>query len=166
MACVGSNAISGATFAHWAVVAERASGNGHHKRGTRPTRAAVTQALAFLISSDWVLGEAADLHIALAEATVRHRFDRLRREQFHKRGAFRAFLGSTGETLDDLLLRVRLSMLSTLIQQRIVGRAHDPHLQRRRLTRFVRNFRLKWRAQTYCESRFAIADCGHTASTL
>lgn len=166
VACVGSDAISGTTFAHWAAVAQRAAGSGHHQHSTGLTRAVVMETMGFLISTDWVLGEAADLHVVVSDAEVRHRFDRLRREQFHRRSAFRAFLRSTGETVDDLLLRVRLSVLSTRIQQRIVGHGHHPRLQQRRLSRFVRRFQRKWRAQTYCESRFAVSDCGHAVSTL
>ncbi len=166
VACVGSDAISGATFAHWAAVAQRAAGSGHEKRSNRLTRAEAIEAMSFLISSDWVLGEAADLHIVVSGTEVRHRLDHLRRKQFHRRSAFRAFLRSTGETADDLLLRVRLSMLSVAIQRRIVGHEHRPRVQQRRLSHFVRRFRRKWRAQTYCESRFAVPDCGHTASTL
>jgi hypothetical protein len=163
---VGSQEISGATFAHWATVAENEGSSSHRKPSTEPNRSQMLQVMGFLVSTDWVLGEAADLHIVVSDAEVRHHFDHLRRLQFPKRKEFRAFLRNTGQTTADLLLRVRLSMVSTRIQQRVVGHSHGARRAQRALSRFVHRFQKQWRAQTYCESRYAMLDCGHTASTL
>jgi hypothetical protein len=166
VACVGAQEISGAIFSHWAMVAEDGEGRSHRRPGAEPNRSQMLQVMGFLLSSDWVLGEAADLHVVVTAAEVRHRFDHIRHEQFSRRRDFKAFLRQTGQTTADLLLRVRLSMVSARIQRRIVGRSGSPRHLQRALTRFVRHFQRKWRVQTYCESRYAVSNCGHTASTL
>ncbi len=163
VACVRSQEITGATFAHWAAVAGNAEP--HRRPAAEPTHKEMTQVMGFLISADWILGEAAKLHINLSSVAVRRQFDKLRREQFPKDAQFKAFLRQTGQTSADILLRVRLSMLSTRIQQQIVGHG-SVHTRQHRLSRFAKQFEDRWVAQTYCESLYTMADCGHTASSL
>lgn len=166
LACVAGSEISGASFAHWATVAERDEPPRRRTPNAEPTRVQMLQVMGFLVSSDWVIGEAADLHIVVSPAAVRRRFDRLRREQFHGRWQYGAFLKQTGETTADVMLRVRLSMISTLIQQHAVGHHRGARGQQEALARFVHGFQEEWKAQTYCESLYATQDCGHTAGTL
>jgi foldase protein PrsA len=77
------------------------------------------QVLGFLISSQWVLGEASDQGVKVSDAEVQKKFNELKTQQFPKEAAFQKFLASTGQTLSDLLLRVRLNLLSQKIQQKI-----------------------------------------------
>ncbi len=75
VACIGSQSITGATFSHWAVVAQKSEGSSKHRLSASEV---MKQAMSFLISSDWVLGEATDLNIHVSEGEVRHTFDHLR----------------------------------------------------------------------------------------
>jgi hypothetical protein len=165
VACVGSQEISGATFTHWATVAENAVSPAHRHPAVGPPKAVMVTAMGFLISADWLIGEAANLHIEASAIKVRRQFDRLRRQQFPKPAQFKKFLKQTGETVSDLLLRVRLSMLTTRIQQRVEGHGSKRSRQRA-LTRFVKRFQRTWKAQTYCETIYKMPDCGHTANSL
>src|SRR5689334_11648761 len=70
VACVGSQPITESVFLHWKQVAKRA------QRHARP-RALIEQAMGFLISSDWVIGEASELNVRVSEAAVRRQFDRI-----------------------------------------------------------------------------------------
>jgi hypothetical protein len=123
------------------------------------------QVLGFLISSQWVLGEAEDHGVKITEQEVARRFAQLRRQQFPKHGEFQKFLTKTGQTASDLLLRVKLSMLSARIQRRVTGHG-SARSQQRALARFLKRFKHKWKAQTYCEPQYEIPNCGHTASPL
>ncbi len=78
-----------------------------------------TEVLGFLISSEWVLGEAANLGVKVSDKEVEKQFDTVKNEQFPKAGEFEKFLKSSGQTVSDLLLRVKLNLLSTKIQQKI-----------------------------------------------
>jgi foldase protein PrsA len=78
-----------------------------------------TEVLGFLISSEWVLGEAAHLGVKVSDKEVEKQFATVKNEQFPKPAEFEKFLKTSGQTVSDLLLRVKLNLLSTKIQQKI-----------------------------------------------
>ena len=163
IACVATTPILGATLAHWTAVAERAAApKGKASAAASAEVPPANQALSFLISSEWILVEARALGIHVSAAQVRRSYDRTRDRQFHKRGQFHAFLRSSGETVADLLFRVRLNMTSNTIQRRIQGARGDTKKKQQAILRFVVQFRRKWRAQTYCAAAYLVNDCGNS----
>jgi foldase protein PrsA len=78
------------------------------------------EVLSFLISSEWVIGEANSLGVKLTDAEVQKQFTKIKAQQFPKPAEFEKFLSSSGQTVSDLLLRVKLNLLSSKIQQKIV----------------------------------------------
>ncbi len=78
------------------------------------------EVLGFLISSSWVLGEANALGVKLTDAEVKKQFEKIKTQQFPKSAEFEKFLATSGQTVSDLLLRVKLNLLSQKIQQKIV----------------------------------------------
>jgi foldase protein PrsA len=78
-----------------------------------------TEVLGFLISSEWVLGEAAHLGVKVSDKEVEKQFATVKNQQFPKPAEFEKFLKTSGQTVSDLLLRVKLNLLSTKIQQKI-----------------------------------------------
>jgi hypothetical protein len=156
LACVGSRSITGATFVHWRRVAQKSG-------GSLTQSALLQEVMSFLISADWIINEARDLKIHLSAAEVHRSFDHTRKEQFPHAGEFRSFLRQSGQTVGDLLLRVRLNLLSARIQTKVVAGHRN---REQALSRFVKSFRSKWTAKTYCSPRYAIADCGHVQSAL
>jgi foldase protein PrsA len=78
------------------------------------------EVLGFLISSEWVLGEAGSLGVKLSDAEVQTQFTKIKSQQFPKPTEFQKFLATSGQSVSDLLLRVKLNLLSTKIQQKIV----------------------------------------------
>jgi foldase protein PrsA len=83
-------------------------------------KALQSEVLGFLISSQWVLGEASSLGVKLSDAEVKKQFTKIKSQQFPKPAEFEKFLSSSGQTVSDLLLRVKLNLMSTKIQQKIV----------------------------------------------
>ncbi|HLI32204.1 MAG TPA: peptidyl-prolyl cis-trans isomerase [Solirubrobacteraceae bacterium] len=81
------------------------------------------EVLDFLISSQWVLGEAAEQGVKVSEAEVKKQFDTLKKEQFPKESAYKAYLAHSGETEADLLQRVRLQLLARKLQEKITKSA-------------------------------------------
>jgi foldase protein PrsA len=77
------------------------------------------EVLGFLISSNWVLGEASDQGVSVSDKEVEKKFNELKTQQFPKEADFQKFLASTGQTKNDLLLRVKLNLLSQKIQQKV-----------------------------------------------
>ena len=78
------------------------------------------EVLGFLTSSAWVLGEAKSLGVKASDKEVRNQFLKVKNQQFKKPAEFEKFLATSGQTVSDLLLRVKLNMLSQKIQQKIV----------------------------------------------
>ncbi len=77
------------------------------------------EVLNFLISSQWVISEAAEQGVNVSDAEVKKQFDTLKSQQFPKESAYHEFLAHTGETEADLLMRVRLQLLARKIQEKV-----------------------------------------------
>jgi len=77
------------------------------------------EVLGFLISSEWVLGEANHLGVKISDKEVQKEFEKIKTQQFPKAAEFEKFLASSGQTVSDLLLRVKLNLLSAKIQSKI-----------------------------------------------
>ncbi|HUA12668.1 MAG TPA: peptidyl-prolyl cis-trans isomerase [Solirubrobacteraceae bacterium] len=74
----------------------------------------------YLISSEWVLGEAKNLDVKVTDSQVHKEFEKIRDTQFPSTAEFEKFLKSSGQTVSDLLLRVKLNMLSQKIQHKVL----------------------------------------------
>jgi len=77
------------------------------------------QVLGFLISANWVLGEAESKGVKVSDKEVEKQFNQIKSQQFPKEADFQKFLASSGQSVSDLLLRVKLDMLSSKIQQKV-----------------------------------------------
>jgi foldase protein PrsA len=78
------------------------------------------EVLGFLISSQWVIGEAKALGVNVSDKEVKKQFETIKSQQFPKAAEFEKFLASSGQSVSDLLLRVKLNLLSTKIQSKIL----------------------------------------------
>jgi foldase protein PrsA len=78
------------------------------------------EVLGFLISAQWVIGEGNHLGLHVSDQEVHKQFTTLKNAEFPKAENFEKFLASSGQTVSDVLLRVKLNLLSTKIQQKIV----------------------------------------------
>lgn len=77
------------------------------------------EVMGFLLSSAWVIGEAENQGVHVTDAEVKKQFEQIKSQQFPKAEEFKKFLASSGQTVSDLLLRVKLNLLSSKIQQKI-----------------------------------------------
>ena len=88
------------------------------------------EVLGFLISTAWVLGEAESLGVKVSDKEVHKRFEEIRSQQFPKAAEFQKFLASSGQTVSDLLLRVKSNLIAQKVQQQIIKRkANITHAQ-------------------------------------
>lgn len=97
VACVGSSPITEATSQHWSAIARAESSPppGHHRHGGKhrlSTHELIVEVMGFLISGEWVHGEAHDLGIHVSPAKVRRSFNSIRKQQFPRMRDFRVFL--------------------------------------------------------------------------
>ena len=78
------------------------------------------QVLQFLVSSQWIQGEAADRNVKVTDAEVAKQFQTTKKQSFPKDADFQKFLKSSGMTEPDLLFRVKLDTLSNKLRTAIV----------------------------------------------
>jgi foldase protein PrsA len=79
------------------------------------------QVMQFLVSADWLQGEASDQGVKVSSAQVNTTLNQLKAQQFPSSGQFQQFLATSGMTMQDLLFRVRLDALSTKIRTKVTG---------------------------------------------
>jgi foldase protein PrsA len=82
------------------------------------------QVLGFLISSDWVIGEAGSLGVKATDAEVHKQFEKIKNQQFPRTAEYEKFLQTSGQTSSDLMLRVKLNLLSSKIQEKVAKKKH------------------------------------------
>jgi foldase protein PrsA len=78
------------------------------------------QVMSFLISSDWIMGEAADQGIKASSAEVQRRLAQIKQQQFPKPGDFNKFLTSSGMNLTDIYYRTKLIVFSDKLRAKII----------------------------------------------
>jgi hypothetical protein len=166
IACVASQPVTEAMFEHWNVIAAAGSRQGPASPPDPEAHKLLEEVMGFLLSADWVIGEARDLGIHTTPTKVQQEFHHLRVQQFRTRREFQAFLKKTKQTVSDLLFRTELDLLSEQIQRHAVIGHHGAHSQARALKSFVTKFRRKWTSQTYCTPQYAVQDCGHVQADL
>jgi len=74
--------------------------------------------LQMLITQRWIEGEAKELGLAASDAEVKRSFDEQRKRSFPKDADYRKWLRQSGQSEEDILLRVRLDVLQTKIRDR------------------------------------------------
>jgi phosphatidylethanolamine-binding protein (PEBP) family uncharacterized protein/uncharacterized membrane protein YgcG len=136
------------SYEHWLAV-EQATG-GSSNAGHR--------ALGFLLTSSWVLGEAAARHISIPEAEVKKRFETLEHQSFPKSGQLQTYLSHAHETSEDLLARVRSEMLLQRIASDVASR-HPSSQRTSVLASFQESFQAHWKALTSCLPAYVMEDC-------
>jgi foldase protein PrsA len=77
------------------------------------------QALGQLIMFNWLEGEAADRGISVSDDEVEKSFTEQKTQSFPEDADYRAYLKSSGQTEEDVLLRVRYDLLSTEIREQV-----------------------------------------------
>jgi phosphatidylethanolamine-binding protein (PEBP) family uncharacterized protein len=148
VATVAGVPIAKAGYEHWLAIERKlgAAGNPSH------------QALGFLITSEWVLGEATGRKIAVSEAEVKRRFASLVHQSFPKSGSLQAYLARSGETEADLLARIKVELLAAHIAAHVTA-GKSPSQRSALLTGFERNFQAHWKRLTSCSPGYVMEDC-------
>lgn len=77
------------------------------------------QVMQFLISAQWIQGEANDLGIHVTDKDVQTEFQKQKKQSFPKEADYAAFLKSSGMSQADILLRVKLDLLSNKIRDKV-----------------------------------------------
>jgi foldase protein PrsA len=77
------------------------------------------QVLSLLISTQWIEREAKAQGITVTDADVKKTFDEQKKQSFPKEADYQKFLESSGQSEEDVLMRVRLDTLSNKIRDKV-----------------------------------------------
>jgi foldase protein PrsA len=77
------------------------------------------RAMQLLISQRWIEGEARELDVAVSDDEVKKSFDEQRKRSFPKDADYRKWLEQSGQSEEDIRLRVRYDLLSNKIRDRM-----------------------------------------------
>jgi foldase protein PrsA len=118
---VGS--ISKDTFNHWYAVVAKQPQPGQKKAAPPPTldskqgQALKQQVMQYLVSSDWIIGEAKSRGLSASDQEIQRQFAQTKKQSFPNDKAYQKFLATSGQTVEDLLFRTRLDVLSNKIRE-------------------------------------------------
>jgi len=148
VAYISGTPVLKSSYEHWLAV-EQATGSASN---------ASHRALGFLLTSSWVLGEAAARHITVPESEVNKRLETLEHQSFPKSGQLQAYLSHAHETNQDLFARVRNEILLQRIASAVASR-HSSSQRTSVLTSFQKSFHAHWKALTNCQPAYVMEDC-------
>jgi foldase protein PrsA len=78
------------------------------------------QVVSLLISYQWIEGEAKQRNITVSDADVQKSFQQQKKQNFPKEKDYQKFLKQYGQTQADILMRVRLDLLSNKIRDQVI----------------------------------------------
>jgi foldase protein PrsA len=78
------------------------------------------QTVGLLVSYKWIEGEAEEQGVKVTDAEVKKSFDTQKKQNFPKEADYQKFLKQYGQTQDDILLRVKLDLLSQKIRDKVI----------------------------------------------
>lgn len=85
-----------------------------------------TTMLGYLIAAEWVMGEAEALKISITDHEVFKKLAELKKESFPEEKKFKEYLETSGFTISDLALRIKVELLERKIEEKITKDAKKP----------------------------------------
>ncbi len=135
VARAGNISISDEAFDHWLEIAAMSQQQAQPddkkkkkkdpvpKKGTQEYNQLRDQVMQFLINAAWIEQEAADKDVAINKKDIDKEFEKTKKQFFPKKKDFDKFLKTSGMSLDDVRLRVKLQLLSNKIRENVTKEA-------------------------------------------
>jgi hypothetical protein len=158
VATVEATPIAQATFAHWLAITAALSDQRGHEASAANT-ALKDRVMGFLITGEWLLGEAAAQGVDISEAAAHKRLEEIQKKQFKAPGELPKYLAKNHETMADLLLRVKLELIESAISRKVTATKHTAAEKKAALASFQAQFQSKWKAKTSCAAGYVTGDC-------
>jgi foldase protein PrsA len=119
VATVDGESIEESAFEHWLAVAASSGGKPAAKTPKPSDKDLRNRALQLLITQRWIEGEADELNISAGDAEVKKAFDEQRKLSFPKQADYEKWLKESGQSEEDIRLRIRLDLLQSKIRDRM-----------------------------------------------
>jgi len=86
----------------------------------------------------------------------------IKKQNFKTEAEFRKFLKVSHYTQNDVNELVELQLLSTAIQQQVIGGIKGSKARHRAITRFVAEYSKRWRSRTVCAAGYVFGGCSNS----
>jgi hypothetical protein len=159
VASVQGREISRTDLAHWTRI-KRLEQRGVPARASRANSVQLQRdALAFLITADWLQAEAKVQGIRVSPSEVDGTYRRLLSAPTGP--SFATSLRRRGITGADERLLLRLQQLSNKLQAKIANRdvSSSPAQRERQVTLFAAAYRQRWKQRTTCQRGYIVPEC-------
>jgi foldase protein PrsA len=78
------------------------------------------QTVGLLVSYKWIEGEAEAQKVSVTDADIKKSFDEQKKQNFPKDADYQKFLKESGQSQEDIMLRVKLDLLSQKIRDKVI----------------------------------------------
>ena len=109
----------------------------------------------------WIEGQAALMGIDVSARRVARELERIKEQSFDSGIEYQRYLREAHFTLRDVNERVRLQMLTDLIQERVMRRAGSFAAGVEAFQKFVDAYAERWRARTVCAPEYVTDRCSN-----
>lgn len=118
------------------------------------------RALDERLSAIWVQGQAREMGIGVRPREISRELAHLKKEAFKNKAQYHRFLREAHFTNRDVRERVMLQVLAEKIQVRVVSGLSEAEGQRA-LSRFAREYDVRWRGRTVCATDHLTERCSN-----
>ena len=128
-------------------------------------RSLMTSVMDYLVKALWYELAAAQAGISPTPAQVQQSFEHAKAQQFHSATAYRRFLARTGQTMADVLFRVRSNLDVVALEKRYGGPSKGGvQAQTLRQAKVDQLVRQRYLSLTLCATGYVILDCSNFTS--
>lgn len=118
------------------------------------------KALAYLITANWVRGEAAKLHLTASHSEVMKQLHRELKGKYSLRSSqTKVLLAYTGERMGDLVFRTQGELLRSKVAQAVVSEKAQTTEAHIALGEFQGAFEARWKSRTNCRAGYVVEEC-------
>ncbi len=134
VARAGNLSISDKAFDHWFAIAAKSQQQAQPdkdkkkkdaipKKGTQEYNQLRDQVMQFLINAAWIEQEASEKGVTASQKDIDKEFEKTKKQFFPKKKDFEKFLKTSGMSEDDVMVRVKLQLLSNDIREKVTKEA-------------------------------------------
>jgi hypothetical protein len=158
VATVQGRTITEGALSHWTGI-KHSELQGSSKPSSLDLAQVKQKALAFLITADWLEGEAAAQGVSVSASEVEASYRELLNGPTGQ--ALAASLNRRGISSTDELLLLRLGALAQKLRAKIgaSGQSPSPAAGQQRINAFLVAYRQRWKQRTSCRPGYVIAEC-------
>jgi hypothetical protein len=119
-----------------------------------------------LLDKSWIEGQAVEMAIYVTPKEVATELSQIKRENFRTAADYKRFLKASHLTRRDARELVKLQMLSTAIEARVVRGSKGRKVKRRVLARFTSEYFKRWRSRTVCAPGYVFGRCSNEQGNM